>query len=160
MSSKNVKYRKAKVRWSRENVGIAITLPSQAANGVYQGGNPIVSPITSQGTRTVGRFDITVPVSLAKSSSEIYWALVYVPQGTTPNALFATTGSPTGTLYEPNQYVLASGISDNGAGPIRIRSRIMRILHSGDQIVLILGATDTAENATSRALVSYNIKYN
>ena len=159
----NVKTRKTRSRWSHENKGCVTALATEVTNGLYQSGSVIVPPSAAQGTRTVGRFDITVPSPVvdATVSGETYWALVYVPQGTTANALFATSGTPDGSLYEPNQYVIASGISDNNAGPIRIRSRYMRILHSGDFVSLIVG-TVTAPTAktANRALVSYNVKYN
>ena len=157
----SVKRARPKSRWSHENKGCLMTSGQQLTNGVFQSGSVVVPSITTQGTRTVGRFDITVPVPANQNQADIYWALVYVPQGTTANPLFATTGSVEGSLYEPNQYVIASGISDNNAGPIRIRSRYMRILHSGDFISLIIGSTfQIGTDIPVRALVSYNVKYN
>ena len=149
---------KARGNYSHENKGFSGTYGSTLVNTFYQGGSVIVPATTTQGTRTVGNFTITIPVP-STAGQEIFWALVYVPQGETAKELFATTGSAEGSLYEPNQYVLASGIADNNAGPIRIHSRMSRKLHSGDFISLIL-----AQNATSgsnfRGLVSYSIKYN
>ena len=147
--------------WSHENKGCAGTIAEQAVNGLYQGGAIVVPSITTQGTRTVGNFTITVPFigTPTATDSEIYWALVYIPQGESAKNLFATTGSVEGSLYEPNQYVMASGISDAQAGPIRIRSRIMRKLHSGDFISLVIGMTNS-NVASFKALVSYSIKYN
>ena len=124
------------------------------------------TPITdsTQGVRTVGNWSITVPVSTSPSglNNEWYWALIYVPQGSTANNLFATTGDTNGSLYEPNQYVIACGISDANAGPIRIRSRIMRKLHSGDFVSLIVGTKNSQDPASAvlNALVSYSVKYN
>lgn len=153
----------AKSNWSHENKGCLMTPATEnPVNGLYQSGSVVVPSIATQGTRTVGRFSITVPAPLASSAqNEIYWALVYVPQGTNANNLFAVSGTPEGSLYEPNQYVMASGITDGTAGPIRIRSNIMRKLHSGDFISLIIG-TIVAQSTTNqcRALVSYSVKYN
>jgi len=162
MARKNVKaiVRRPKVNWSRETIGVSLTLSSETANSLYQAGSVIVSPSSVQGVRTVGNWTITVPVNGNNEETQIYWALVFVPQGTSPNALFATTGNLSGSIYEPNQFVLASGISDLGTGPIRIRSRIMRKLHSQDQISLILGSTKSLGPIPGTALVSYSIKYN
>ena len=153
-----------KNNWSHENKGCAMTIGTTATNGLYQGGSIIVPADTNPGTRTVGKWTITVPVHGGLSGVDVYWALVYVPQGTTANNLFSTTGSKEGSLYEPNQFVLASGISDANAGPIRIRSNMMRKLHSNDFVSLILGyqgdGASSIGNTAVTALVSYSIKYN
>ena len=157
-SVKSRYYKKA--NYSRENMGFSIVLPAAATNGLFQNGQVIVAPITTQGERTVGRFTVTVPVS-TEHAAELYWALVYVPQGTSPNPLFSIPGNLTGSLYEPNQYVMASGVSDNSAGPVRIRTTMKRKLHSGDSIQLIIGsAQGTMSSALLSGLVSYSIKYN
>ena len=150
-----------KSNWSHENKGCQSAFGGDLINGLYQAGSIVVPASTNQGTRTVGNWSITVPVTTAGSSNEFYWALVYVPQGETAKNLFATTGTLEGSLYEPNQYVIASGISDGNAGPIRIRSRMLRKLHSNDFISLIVGTDSTQVASTPmRALVSYSIKYN
>ena len=154
---------KTTARWSHENKGCLITFtPDQPLlNGLYQSGSNIVPASSVQGTRTVGNFTITVPVPGNQSLSEIFWALVYIPQGTTANSLFATTSSVEGSLYEPNQFVIASGVSDNSAGPIRIHTRMKRNLQSGDAVSLIIGCTQLIQSEFPiRALVSYSIKYN
>ena len=154
---------KTKAKWSHENKGCLIdNTTSVLQNGLYQGGSNIIPATTTQGTRTVGNITVTVPVPQTLAA-EIYWAIVYVPQGTTASPLFATTGSVEGSLYEPNQYVMASGISDNTAGPIRFHSRMKRTLHSGDFISLIIGSTSQGSASVGgsiRALVSYSVKYN
>ena len=163
MVRKSVKSRYyKKANWSHENKGCEIQVGSELVNGLFQGGSVVVPASTVQGTRTVGNFDITVPTPFGSSSgvSEVYWALVYCPQGETVKSLFATSGSLEGSLYEPNQYVLASGISDSSAGPIRIRSRMRRKLQSGDFLSLVVGTTVQSATTNTRALVSYSIKYN
>ena len=161
-SVKSRNYKKS--NWSHENRGVSVNIPSTLTNGLYQGGQLIVPPTTAQGTRTVGNFTVTVPVQSNAASNEVWWALIYVPQGTTANPLFNTGPEENpreGSLYEPNQFVIASGLSDGAAGPIRIRSRIMRKLHSGDFISLLLGYQGTgAPTVAVTALVSYSIKYN
>ena len=48
-------------------------------------------------------------------------------------------GSP---LYEPSQFVIDCGAFDHDAGPLRIRSRMARILHPGDRVFLVYGGTN------------------
>ena len=150
-------------KWSHENKGCLITFTADQPliNGLYQSGSNIVPATNVQGTRTVGNFTITLPVPANQNASEIFWALVFIPQGTAANNLFSTTGSVEGSLYEPNQFVIASGVSDNSAGPIRIRTTMKRTLHSNDAVSLILGSSQKyGTDISIRALVSYSIKYN
>ena len=62
---------------------------NSTVNTFYQAGSIVVPSVTTQGSRTVGNFSITVPVP---NDLQYVWALVYVPQGTSANNLFATTG--------------------------------------------------------------------
>ena len=90
----------------------------------------------------------------------VWWALVFVPQGYQANALFpfyASSGLQ-GSLYEPNQFVMACGYNDPSAGPIRIRSRVSRNLQSGDSIALVIGNRG-AGNVVYQGVVSYAIAY-
>ena len=165
MPRKNVKtiVKRAKPNWSHENTGFILDYNEQSlVNGLNQLGTIIVPSIANQGTRTVGNFTITVPSPWGSTNqNEVFWALVYCPQGQTVNNLFATTQTTSGSLYEPNQYVIASGVSDSGAGPIRIRSRMSRKLHSGDFVSLIIGSQVAfTNNNRPICLVSYSIKYN
>lgn len=90
----------------------------------------------------------------SNSAQPIKWALVYVPAGTTPTPL-----NDTGSLYEPNQFVMNCGVADGNAGPIRIFSRLSRNLNSGDGIALILRRTPGATGASAPylSIVSYAI---
>ena len=100
-----------------------------------------------------------ITVSLSDSASSVgsafYWAIVYVPQGTQPNALFATTNDITGSIYEPNQFVMNCGVIDPAAGPIRFRSVLSRNLNSGDSIYLVLGSL--ASQSVIDGVASYAI---
>ena len=84
--------------------------------------NPLLRP---------GRFSNLTQVVAGGSSAEsnLFWALVYVPQGTTAGALnIATAGATPSSMYEPNQFVMNCGVIDPTAGPIRIYSPISRNL--------------------------------
>ena len=76
------------------------------------------------------------------AESNLFWALVYVPQGTTAGALnVATAGATPSSMYEPNQFVMNCGVIDPTAGPIRIYSPISRNLNDGDKISLLIRPT-------------------
>ena len=65
----------------------------------------------------------------SSAESNLFWALVYVPQGTTAGSLnIATAGATPSSMYEPNQFVMNCGVIDPTAGPIRIYSPISRNL--------------------------------
>ena len=110
----------------------------------------IVPPSDLQGMRKVKH----MTVSLAETLQETYvfWALVYVPQGTSPGALSVTAGP--NSMYEPNQYVLNCGVADFKAGPVRIGTPLSRNLNSGDAIYLLI------KNTTGKApYIGYTVRY-
>lgn len=149
------RYLKVRPRWSRENTTIRATSPQTAFQTF---GTNIVPSSVIQGMRTVGNFSVTLTAgsnSGGDSSSPIYWALVYVPQGQTTATLNLTDGA---SLYEPNQYVIACGVNDPTAGPIRIRSSMKRKLNSGDFVSLLMASATTS--ALYVGSVSYSVKYN
>ena len=99
----------------------------------------IIVPATAvEGMRKVKHLTISLSATL---DSIFYWALVYVPQGTTVGNinLSSTIG-----MYEPNQFVMNCGIIDTNAGPIRMSSPIARNLNDGDAIYLVVLPTTTA----------------
>ena len=74
-------------------------------------------------------------------AGRIWWALVYVPQGTSAGGINLATTAALSDMYEPNQYVMNCGIVDPTAGPIRFSSPISRNLNNGDAIVLLVRHT-------------------
>ena len=151
------KIRNAKTRscWVRENTSIHVL--STGVGTTF--GTNIVPSSTAQGMRTVGNFTITLTAGTTNGSGDgtapVFWALVYVPQGQTTGTLVTTNGS---SLYEPNQYVIACGVNDPSAGPIRIRTRMMRKLNSGDFVSLLMSTS--YKDALYWGTVSYSVKYN
>lgn len=91
----------------------------------------------------------------ADGGSSIYWALVYVPQGTNIGALNLNN-----SMYEPNQYVMNCGIVDTSAGPLRFTSPVARNLNSGDSIYLLLGTLSATANNNLQGVVKYAITLN
>nr|ALO65150.1 hypothetical protein [Rat stool-associated circular ssDNA virus]ALO65156.1 hypothetical protein [Rat stool-associated circular ssDNA virus] len=89
------------------------------------------------------------------SSVSVLWALVYVPEGMpigTLNYSISGLDSPAGvpnSLYEPQQYLIASGLyssaavnSGANAGPLRVWSPLARNLNPGDGIFFIWRALE------------------
>ena len=76
------------------------------------------------------------------NAGPLYWAIVYVPQGTTAGGINIDSTS-VNDMYEPNQFVMNCGIVDPTAGPIRFSSHVSRNLNNGDSIVLLLRQTST-----------------
>ena len=127
-------------KYSVEQTGFTGALPAEATNGLRQQAVVVVPAAALQGMRKVKHLTI----SLTETGAEawvLYWALVFVPAGYQVNPLFATAGEVSGSLYEPNQFVMNAGIVDPTAGPIRFRSPVSRNLSSGDQIYLVIGST-------------------
>ena len=139
------KYSASKDKYSVEQRAGEVAVGAEGAQNIV-----IVPPSDLQGMRKVKH----MTVSLAETTAEtyIFWALVYVPQGTLPNALDVTAGP--NSMYEPNQYVINCGVADFKAGPVRIGTPLSRNLNSGDSIYLLL------KNTTGRApYIGYTVRY-
>ena len=113
---------------------------------------PVINPSTDQGMRKVKHFTLTfngIPDAMA-------YALVYVPDGYTPNYIKFPGEGYAISMYEPNQFVISQGVLDPSAGPVRIRSPLSRNLNSNDTIYLVLAIPYT-EEATNSLLAT--VKY-
>ena len=120
-------------KYSVEQRAVTFSTDAQLVSGLSQQAVVVVPPTDLQGMRKVKH--LTASLVSSTPAATFYWALVYVPQGTTPNPL--STGA---NLYEPNQFVMNCGIIDNDAGPMRVYSSLSRNLNSGDAIYLVVGA--------------------
>ena len=114
----------------------------------------VVPGIATQGVRKVKH--LTISLQSPSDADGVWWALVYVPAGTTASGLNLTTGGP---LYEPNQYVMNCGVIDFSSGPTRVSSRVSRNLQSGDQIFLLLQPAASTTLALS-GVVRYAVCFN
>jgi len=144
-------YRKRK--YNIEQKPISITAPSTLQNGYYQNQTNIVPPAATEGVRQVARMTITLTGSF-NDTRPLFWALVYIPEGAVTSSLFPNST----TLFNPSSYVLASGVSDSDAGPIRISSRLKKNLNANDQIYLLTASTQSGGQYIG--LVKYAICYN
>lgn len=127
---------------------------------------PIVQSTTQEGVRKAKNLSISIATPATDNpnnalNNQYYWALIYNPEGTTPNELAST-----GQLYQPSQYVISSGIVTAEQGKIRISSRLARNLNQGDSIYLLIGTNSnylsTSDEVSTRFyyLVRYAICYN
>ena len=122
----------------------------------YQYGIPITPPTDIQGMRKVKHLEFTIANTGADSAVNLYYALVYVPDGYSPNSMQVPIPGNAIGLYDPNQYVMSCGVLDFSAGPCRIRTPLSRNLNSGDSIHLLL-CSPTSHNSSYYALVRYAI---
>lgn len=116
--------------------------------------NAVVVPSSSvEGVRKVKNLTISLAYSTNSTINQrtIYWALVYVPEGTVPNYL-----NSSGDLYQPSQWVLSSGILNTIQGKSRIYTPLAKNLNKGDSIYLCLG---TEGSPTTVPQAPYNISY-
>lgn len=147
------RYRRTKRKYSVQQKAFGFTVAPNTTTQVE-----VVPETSVEGMRKVKNLTVTATVATTLDAP-LYWALVYVPQGTTPNALsVATTTSDVPSLYEPNQFVMNCGISDSEAGPIRIWTPLSRNLNDGDRIFLLIRHL-VQEAVQVRALVRYAIAY-
>ena len=125
-----------------------------AAAGGTTTAQVIVPATTLEGMRKVKHLTVNLT---SVGSTQFWWALVYVPQGTAAGVINVLTSATSAGMYEPNQFCMNCGIVDPDAGPIRFGSPIGRNLNDGDSIVLLIrpnGSADTAVSGTCRYAIS------
>ena len=131
---------------------------------------PIVQSTQQEGVRKAKNISISLSVPTYQptitgtyplTAFPFYWALIYLPEGQTPNELNSTN-----QLYTPSQFVISSGIVNSEQGKMRISSRLARNLNQGDSIYLLIGTNENfIQNASDvkyrfNYLVRYAICYN
>jgi len=116
-----------------------------AASAGTTSGQLIVPATTLEGMRKVKHLTINLTASGTEGAPQFWWALVYVPQGTTVGSITVGNAVAGTAMYEPNQFCMNCGIIDSDAGPIRIGSPLGRNLNDGDSIVLIVRPISTAD---------------
>ena len=127
----------------------------QTANETSTAKVEIVPGTDVEGMRKIKH--LTVSVASETNNGAFYWALVYVPQGTTPGNLAVNIITGTTGMYEPNQFVMNCGVVDPEAGPIRFTSPVSRNLNDGDAIYLLVKNTNVDGPITYNAVVRYAI---
>ena len=133
---KRARYGK-KLKYSVQQKAVEFSTGSDDATAKVE----VVPASEIEGMRKVKH--LTVSCSAEVDTGSFYWALVYVPQGTTPGNITVNIVTGTGGMYEPNQFVMNCGVVDPSAGPIRFSSPVARNLNDGDSIYLLVRNTNT-----------------
>ena len=117
----------------RQEAGSIVT---SSAGGGYA---ILVNHTDVEGMRKVKHVNISLTGS---TTANMYWAIVYVPAGSTVQAL-----NPAGDFYPTPQYVMSCGVWDHDCGPNRIYSKLSRNLNPGDAIYFVIqGNANTSFN--------------
>lgn len=154
----SVKSRRAYPVSRRDKYSIETTFVHQqlSAGGTAGDSAAIVAvkSIDFQGMRKVKHLEFTLT---GESDHYVLWALIYAPQTTVANPTYELqTGVNGGSLYEPNQYVIMSGVTNFNAGALRYKSPLARNLNSGDKILLLV-KNQTQQATTIQGTVRYAV---
>nr|WEY08166.1 hypothetical protein [Po-Circo-like virus] len=137
------------VKYSNETYNYSGSL---LVNNAAQKGNwhhVLITSIDQQGVRKCKNFELSLTGSPFYPSAEgqeplqipIFYALVYVPQGTEPSQINIGAPEAAASLYEPNQNVIMAGVWPGDlTAPFVKKTRLARNLNSGDSIQLILSS--------------------
>lgn len=160
---------RTKKKYSWEHYNFAVANPVVNANSAWNGAALMVGSASIGGMRKCKNF--TLSVNCSDFDQPIWFALVYVPEGTqfgtlnlggldnpdNQNQNYVTTM----TLYEPNQNVILTGIipSHQTANQVKI-SRMARNLNSGDCIFLLWRTTTQSAGLAAGAVnITANLDY-
>ena len=139
------------VKYSNEtfNYAGAYTVNNAATKNNWN--ETLISAIDQQGVRKCKNFELSLTGTPFVNGDNIahapmFFALVYVPQGTEPSQISIGNPDACASLYEPNQNVIMCGVwpSDLTAPYIK-KTRLARNLNSGDRIVLVMSAPPFGE---------------
>lgn len=148
-------------KYSNETYAIADTITS--SNAVHVGVFSVVPETPTLGVRKVKNFTVNMAYHTTADDDDhrsIFWALVYVPQGTLPTAMNVGTSGNFLSLYEPNQNVILSSMSVINEPSKTLRSRLARNLNSGDSIYLVVtGDRSGTYTDLIQGSVNYAISY-
>lgn len=165
-----------RVKYSNETFANAVTvtaLPGSSETVAMNYWIPVITPSQVAGMRKAKNFTINIScippvINNVKLPIIISAMLVYVPEGTSPNApdfnfLPEPTSFPTPAtlqaMYKPDQNVIMSKIGNiTESGNLTMRNRLARNLNSGDSVGVLLTVFKSI-NTTSQqfaAIVSAN----
>lgn len=162
---------RSKRKYSWEHYNFAASNADVAARAAWNAQALMVAASAVGGMRKCKNF--TLSINSSQFNQPIWFALVYVPEGTVPsnlklggvdnpqdnpgNANYITSA----TLYEPNQNVILTGIIPSNQTANQIKStRMARNLNSGDAIFLIWRtAVQEAGLAAGAVNITANLDY-
>ncbi len=147
------------VKYSNETYNFSGQYGTQNAAQKSDWQETLISAIDQQGVRKCKNFELCLtgtPFVAATNPQQtavapIFFALVYVPQGTEPSTI--NIGAPDGcaSLYEPNQNVIMAGVWPGDlTAPFIKKTRLARNLNSGDRIVLVTSAPSFGTGAFNK----------
>ena len=120
----------------------------------------LITAIDQQGVRKCKNFELSLTGSPFYPQAEggtplqmpIFYALVYVPQGTEPSQINIGSPEAPASLYEPNQNVIMSGVWPGDlTAPFTKKTRLARNLNSGDSIHIVLSCPSLNDNGGAYA---------
>lgn len=88
--------------------------------------------------------------------TDLFFAVVFVPEGTQANSINISTTETLASIYEPNQNVIMSG-KFNHAQVYTIRSRLSRLLNSNDSIWLVV--KDNMTNGSTSDSIATDVTF-
>lgn len=130
-------------KYSVENKAVLIRYDQAVVSGSDLTGSFDVVPSTAvEGMRKVKHLTVSLTNTATAAAGvanidhfPVMWMLFYLPSGVA--APVVPLGQQVGVdLNAANQFVMASGLADPNAGPIRITTPLARNLNSGDSILL------------------------
>lgn len=130
----------------------------------------IVNPANITGKRKVKNISIQLAydsqwidsegVIQNSGDTQIIWAIVYVPKGSTPGAISINNN----VLYSPPQFIMASGIYDTSqpGNSSRIFTPLSRNLNEGDGIAFVYRSYEyeNLKQGQLKAVINYAITLN
>ena len=158
-------------KYSSENVGFSgfIENPGTSPDSYGHLEVPIIPPMDAFGRRKCKYFTLTISALYSDRISGgttvqndrplVYFALVFVPEGTVPNGLNLSSGNNVSSYYEPNQNVIMQGCFDSKT-IYRFRSRLSRNLNSNDSIYLVVRDRLTNGSTTDRIVTQFTFTVN
>nr|QYM90080.1 hypothetical protein [Po-Circo-like virus] len=137
------------VKYSNETYNYTGTLIQNNAAVKGNWYQTLITAIDQQGVRKCKNFELSLTggAFLPQAGGEgiqspIFYALVYVPQGTDPSNINIGSPDAPASLYEPNQNVIMSGVWPGDlTAPFVKKTRLARNLNSGDSIALVLASS-------------------
>lgn len=143
------------VTYSNETTLVQIPVTITQGQATVQQNTLVIPGSNQQGKRKAKNFTLRMKTD---SDIPLFWALLYVPEGLNPSMI---TLSASGSMYEPAQNVIMSGIISKNSAQDTFRSRLARNLNSGDRIILSIrpALNDVNFNGSVQGICNYVISY-
>ena len=145
------------VKYSNETYNFTgdLIIPNGSQKQIWH--SVLISAIDQQGVRKCKNFELSLTGGAFYPQaggdgiqSPIFYALVYVPQGTEPSSINIGSPEACASLYEPNQNVIMAGVWPGDlTAPFVKKTRLARNLNSGDSIHLVLASPAISNQAVA-----------